>query len=90
MPEKTRLVVRFQQGNAVGVVEEPIRTDGKRVPRNKWMVKIGVADKKLARSLPFPRADVLEVIRLLKEYLEGIGARPKTTARTPKRGGHRS
>lgn len=72
-----RLAYRFQQGNALGVVLEPLRPDGVRVPKKKWHVRIGVTDPELARHTPFSRSDFQAVIDALKEWCikNGVGNR---------------
>lgn len=89
MSKETRVVVRFQQGNAVGVIEEPIRADGKRASMDTWTVKIGVADRTLARSLAFPAADFDAISRQLQAYLVECGVQ-RNLRRGIKRKRHRS
>jgi hypothetical protein len=71
MEEERRIVATFTSGNAIGVVDEPVLHKG--VPKSQrgklWMVKIGVIDKSLADSLPFPREDFERVIRQLHEFV---------------------
>ncbi len=74
---KFHTIATFIQGNAIGVVEEPVIPGG--VPKESrgdlWRVKIGVIDGKVARFGPFP-ADVFDgVIGELRAFLhkEGVG-----------------
>jgi len=87
MAEAHRVIVTFREGNAVGVIDEPIVPGG--VPperrRQLWNVKIGVVDENLARLQPFPRADFLKVIERLSTFLDGQGVGGQDRPTGPKR-----
>ena len=77
MAKTYRTIATFIQGNAIGVVEEPVLARG--VPRERrgelWRVKIGLSGRAGARSGPFPAGAFDAVVRELRAFLrkEGVG-----------------
>jgi hypothetical protein len=89
MNDETRLIVRFQRGNAVGVIEAPIQPDGTTTAMSGWTVKIGPGDAARAAAEPFPKADFVEIIRLLREFIESSENSPPPSVRDRREGGQR-
>ena len=78
MPKrKFRTIATFVQGDAVGVVVEPVILGG--VPKdrrgNLWVVKIGFIGGKGPRSGPYPAGAFEGVVREVRAFLrrEGVG-----------------
>ena len=76
MPErKFRTIATFVQGDAVGVVVEPVIPGG--VPKERradlWVVKIGLVGGKSRRSAPYPAGAFEGVVRELRAFLRQEG-----------------